>query len=487
MLPIGLAIALLLALIICGVLPFYRSALGFLLGILVTLLVVIHCIQQNEPEVYVLAVILFLLTMTATAFSPRREYGSWPRILARWILTISLVIIVTIISYLVLGYGGSFGLFFAVMLISAIIGAVVTNELARSTFIITTIGSSMRQNLPLPLALEMAAGGRNDKRAFILRNIKKWLIEGYSLNESLKRGYPRCPAYVTALVAAGERIGQVPQAIAALEQDLTAKAYKNKKVRHIPAFYPPLVLLMIFIVTAFLLVFIIPKFFQLIKDMSEGGMRIPASMNILVQISQFFRSTTAGAVGLIIAVLALIIAVIYIRVKTRPRRPEKPYLVSRFGDFLKWHLPFFGFYEWTTAMQRVTGMLKLSLKAGCTVNEAISNTVGMDVNYCFQKNLKTWLKKVEQGGDIGQSAGQCGMGSGITWAFCDLSNHSNTLTILDTLETSYRWAYSRAAGAARAIIGPCETICLGLMVGFIMYAVISTMVAVINATASFVP
>jgi len=178
---------------------------------------------------------------------------------------------------------------------------------------------------------------------------------------------------------------------------------------------------------------------------------------------------------------------VYIRVRSRPRRPEKPYLISRVGDFIKWHLPFVRFYEWSRAMQRVTGMLRLSLNAGCTVNEAIKNTLQLDVNECFRKNLKQWLAMVERGEDIGQSAGQCGLGSGITWAFCEIDNHRNTLEILDTLETSYRWAYSRAASLARFIIGPCETVTLGLIVGFVMYAIFAPMVAIIIAIGSFIP
>jgi type II secretory pathway component PulF len=69
-----------------------------------------------------------------------------------------------------------------------------------------------------------------------------------------------------------------------------------------------------------------------------------------------------------------------------------------------------------------------------------------------------------------------------------MQNHSNTLDILETLESSYRWGYSRAAAMVRFIIGPCETLCLGLMVGFIAYAIFAPILAVIYAmTDSIVP
>ena len=480
-------IVVLILLIICGLLPFYRPALGFITGIVFSVVFLVIGLVVDKIELAGVSPILFLLTVAVTAFTPKSEYASWPRKISRWILTICLLIIFSLIGLLIMSRGGSFGLLFVVMFISSVIGAMITSEMAKATFVITTIGSSMRQNLPLTMALEMTAAGRKDKRGEILRNIKKWLIEGYPLSEAMKRGYPRCPASVSTMVAAGEKIGQVPQAIAALEQDLVARAHKNKKVRHFPTLYPPLILFMIFIVVVFLMVIIMPKFQEILKYYLGENMHIPAAMNILMRISEFTRSNAAGVIGLLLAFLALFGGIIYIRVKTRPRRPQKPYIVSRIGDFIKWHIPFFRFYEWTNSMQRVAGMLRLSLTAGCTVNESITNTVELDVNNCFRKNLKRWLVKVEQGGDIGQSAGQCGLGSGIIWAFTDSSNHGNTLAVLDTLETSYRWAYSRAAGLVWAIIGPCETICLGFMVGFILYAVFSTMIAITTAVGSFVP
>jgi type II secretory pathway component PulF len=283
------------------------------------------------------------------------------------------------------------------------------------------------------------------------------------------------------MVAAGERIGQVPQAIGALEQDLVLKANTSKKVRHIPLLYPPLVLLVMFVVVLMLMTFIIPKYQSVLMEMVEG--KLPAATIALISIAEFFTKGFGSLIILLSGLLLLVCGIIYIRVRSRPRRVEKPYLISRIGDFLKWHLPFIRWYAWCCAMQRVAGMLRLSLNAGCTVNEAIANALRLDINECFRREVKNWLAMVERGDDIGLSARQCGMGSAMAWAFADVHNHRNTLDILETLETSYRWGYSRAATLARFIIGPCETICLGLMVGFIAYAMFSPIVTIIYATA----
>jgi type II secretory pathway component PulF len=240
-----------------------------------------------------------------------------------------------------------------------------------------------------------------------------------------------------------------------------------------------------FIVVLFIMTFIMPKFQEVLKEMGDGT-PLPAATIILLRIVDFIRRDLGWVLGLLFILGFLIGGVVYVRIKARPRRPDKPYLTSSIGDFIKWHLPFLRWYEWNRAMQRIAGTLRLSLNAGCTVNEAIANTLRLDFNGCFKKNLKSWLEKVERGDDIGKSARQCGMGSAMAWAFADLHNHSNTIDILDTLESAYRWGYNRAATLARFIIGPCETICLGLMVGFIVYAIFSALVAFIYTTANSV-
>ncbi|MGA2322552.1 MAG: type II secretion system F family protein [Sedimentisphaerales bacterium] len=479
---IGLAIVLMVA---SGALAFYRPGLGFVTGIILSVAMAVFGAAFELVEIFGAAFFVFFTTLLIIAFGPRRDDSQWPKTWAGRILLACFLILFTMGAFVSLGTWGGFGLVFVQLFIWAVIGAFATSELARSSYVITTIGASMRQNLPLPMVLEMAAVGQDYKRAGILRNIKKWLVEGYSLSESLRRGYPKCPGYVTAMVAAGERIGQIPQAIGALEQDLVAKASTSKKIRHTPTFYPPIVLLFIVIQVFLIMVFIMPKFREVLMEIG-GDAQFPAATKTLVTIADFFTKGPGSWFGLGLALLVLVWGVVYIRVRSRPRRVEKPYRISRICDFLKWHLPFIRGYEWCIAMQRIAGLLRLSLNAGCTVNEAIANTLRLDINECFKRGLKEWLARVERGDDIGQSAQQCGMGSAMAWAFADVHNHRNTLDILETLETSYRWGYSRAAALARFIIGPCETLCLGLMVGFIMYAIFASIVAVIYVTASSV-
>jgi hypothetical protein len=106
----------------------------------------------------------------------------------------------------------------------------------------------------------MRAAGRTDKRSRILSNIKKWLVEGYWLSESIKRGYPRCPGYALAMIAAAERIDQLPLAVESLEADMIARARERRKLRPVHPFYPVILMLFVFFmvwVTAIALVGVI--------------------------------------------------------------------------------------------------------------------------------------------------------------------------------------------------------------------------------------
>ena len=189
---------------------------------------------------------------------------------------------------------------------------------------------------------------------------------------------------------------------------------------------------------------------------------------------------------IVFAIIVFVVVPIWLRTKFRPRRPQRPYLTSRTGDFIKWHLPVLHWFEKNYSMVQTVEILRLSLNTGCTVNEAISNTLGLDVNSRFRKRLRKWLAKVEAGGNIAASARQSRLGSALAWAFDDKVNQGNTLAILETLESFYRSNYSYAANMARFIMGPCIVIIMGVIVGFIVYAIFSPLVAVINHLAGLV-
>jgi type II secretory pathway component PulF len=138
------------------------------------------------------------------------------------------------------------------------------------------------------------------------------------------------------------------------------------------------------------------------------------------------------------------------------------------------------------SMVQVLELIRLSLNAGYTVDDTIENTLELDVNNCFRKRLNNWLKRVKRGDNISTAVRKSKLGSALAWAFDEQANQSNTLSILETLESFYRTNYSYYVNLARFIMWPCLTLIMGAMVGFVVYAIFSPGIMVINSLAGHV-
>ena len=442
--------------------------------------------SADDSGAMIIAPLIFFATVIAVSIS-RREPGTekWPQICAKWILIIFLFLLLIVTAGFVFGPLGVAGLIFFILFMSSIIAYTLTSRHAVATYVISTIGSSMRQNLPLPMALESAAGGRADSRSIILQRIQKWLVQGYSLSESIKRGYPKCPGHAVAMITAAERIDQLPLAISAIEADMVTKADNRRRINPVHPLYPVIVIVFTFFILLSVVTFVIPQFKSVLEEM-VGGSTLPFATRLLMGIVRFIRFEYGWLIWLAFALTILVVIPVSIRVRFRPRRPEKPYLLSRIGDFIKWHLPILHWFEKNYSMVQVVELLRLSLNAGYTVDDTIKNTLELDVNNCFRKRLKEWLEKVKRGDNIATAVRESKLGSALAWAFDEQVNQGNTLSILETLESFYRSNYSYYVNLARFIMWPCVTLIMGVMVGFVVYAIFSPSIAVIKSLAGLV-
>jgi type II secretory pathway component PulF len=429
------------------------------------------------------AIAIFLITPIVVALSrPDSESSRWPQRIARLLLITFGIIALVIIDILSVAEGVQFA-FLTFILTLVIIPVSVIDYRRRSpraiaVCVLSTIGSSMRQNLPLPMALESAASGRTDRCSRTLQNIKKWLVQGYSLSESIKRGYPKCPSYALAMIASAERFDQVPAAIKAIEADMAAKANERKILEPVHAFYPVAVMSFMLFILFGLMKLVIPQFKNVLDEMFEEN--LPAVTQCLFAITNTVAYGIPPLSSILFGLIVLVVVLVWLRVRFRPRRPHKPYLISRIRDFITWHLPILHWFEKNRAMVQVVEILRLSLNAGCTIDAAIANTLDLDVNDRFRRRLQEWLERVKRGDNISVAAGESSLGNTLVWAFDDQVNRGNTPTILEMLESFYRLNYSYRVNLARFIMWPCVVIAMGATVGFVVYGVYSPVVAIIR-------
>ena len=443
-------------------------------------LILFGVVDENTAVVVIAPGIFIITIITVLLSKPEPGDEQWPHVFAKGILILFVFLLLSVTLGVAFGPLGVSGIVFFALLIGSIIAYALTSRLATDTYVISTIGSIMRQNLPLSMALESAAGGRADKRSRILNQIQKWLVQGYSLSESIKRGYPKCPGYAVAMIAVAERINQLPLAIQAIEADMLTKADERRKIRPVHPLYPVILMVFMFFMLLGVMTFVIPSYQTALAEMFEGPM-LPAATRFLIGITSFVLFEFAWVTWPLLILLVIAIIPISIYIKFRPRRPHHPYLFSRMGDFIKWHLPVLHNFEKNYSLVQVVELLRLSLNAGCSVNDAIKNTLDLDVNNRFRKRLQRWLEKVEKGDNIAMAIRKSRLGSPLAWAFDEKVNQGNTLMILETLESFYRSNYSYYVNLARFIMWPCLILVMGAIVGFVVYAIFSPSILIIEA------
>jgi len=465
-------------------LGFKEPAIALVTSPVVALTIFVAGIADDSAAM-IIAPFIFFATVIAVSISKREpETERWPQILAKWILVIFIFLLISVIIGLIFGSAGVIGSIFFILFISSVIAFFVTSRYATAAYIISTIGASMRQNLPLPMALESAAGGRSDKRSMILQRIKKWLVQGYSLSESIKRGYPKCPGHAVAMITAAERINQLPLAISSIEADIATKADESRRIRPVHPFYPLIVIGITFFILMSVMKFVVPQFKSVLEEMIGG--KLPVATEVVMGIARFISYDFGWLLWWLLMFIILVGVPFAISIRFRPRRPEKPYLLSRIGDYIKWHLPLLHWFEKNYSMVQVVELLRLSLNAGHTVDDTIENTLGLDVNNCFRKRLKEWLERVKRGDNISTAVRESKLGSALAWAFDEQVNQGNTLSILEALESFYRSNYSYYVNLARFIMWPCLILIMGCIVGFVIYAIFSPGIVVIKSLTEHV-
>ncbi len=387
--------------------------------------------------------------------------------------TLFYILVIGVYLFIGLAVFGPYGFFLLAMAAMMVVRYNLISRDTTTTHVFSTIGASMRQNLPLAAALESAAGGQNGKRRRIMQRISHWLTEGYPLSKSLRRGYPKCPGYALAMITEAEKIQQVPQAVAGIEAQLSEKSREARKFQPVNLAYPVVLILVVFSFMGGMMVFVLPEFESIYKDL---GQPLPAiTRGVFLLSNEYF--------SLLFAVLAILILVVVpsaLYLKFRPRRPERAYAVSRIGDFFKWHFPVLRWFERNFSLLQTVSFLRLSINAGSTVDQAIAGAAELDANACYRRRLRRWLDQVQGGQDVAEAARKNRVGSTLVWAFDQKVNQGNTPAILQSLESFYRSHYSYITNLARYIFWPCVTIVMGLLVGLVVYAMFVPLIGMIH-------
>ncbi|MFU8878420.1 MAG: type II secretion system F family protein, partial [Wenzhouxiangellaceae bacterium] len=233
------------------------------------------------------------------------------------------------------------------------------------------LATMLQAGIPLVQAFDIVATGHeNPGMQKLLSAIKVDLESGTTLAEALAKHPLYFDKLFINLVHSGEQSGALEtllDKIATYKEKTEAIKKKIKKALT----YPAAILVVAVIVTAVLLVFVIPQF----EDLFRGfGADLPAFTQVVVDLSRFVRS---NGVFIILALVAAAMTFGYFKKRSR-----------KFNEFLDRALlktPVIGGIIRKAAIARFTRTLSTMFAAGVPLVEALESVAGATGNIVYEK------------------------------------------------------------------------------------------------------
>lgn len=241
-----------------------------------------------------------------------------------------------------------------------------------------TAGLSLVESIETLLEKEQDASNRK-----IIQNILARLYEGVTFSQALEE-YPEAfpPLYI-ATIRASERTGDLPEALTRFISYQTQMDFVRKKLIG-ASIYPVLLLVVGFLVSIFLLVFVVPKFSAIYDDM---GSDLPWLSLLLIKWGHFVDER-----GWELAIVTGVIVTTIIYSVTRPAFRAN---VLR----LLWRIPAVGEHMRVYQLARFYKTLGMLLRGGIPITQALEMVSGLLQTH-FRPKVAAAAKHIREGKTI---------------------------------------------------------------------------------------
>ena len=279
---------------------------------------------------------------------------------------------------------------------------------------------------------------------------------GTDLSAALGR-HPRAFAdiYVN-MIRAGEASGQLDTILVRLAEYMEASESLKRKIKSAMT-YPVISLCMIFGITGFLLIFIIPRFKKIFDDM---GVELPLPTKIVLAISAFL--THSWWIGLLVFG-AVVVGIIQFK-----KTPKGRYV----WDSLMLKMPVFGGLNQKVAVSRFARTFATLLRSGVAILGAldiVSSTAG---NAVLEEAVNASREAIRQGETLAKPLADCPIFPPMVVRMIQVGERSGALeTLLEKISEFYDEQVDATVDALTSLIEPLMIGVMGFIVGGIVLSV----------------
>ncbi len=294
------------------------------------------------------------------------------------------------------------------------------------------------------------------------REVVSGLVEaiegGRSLSQALAE-YPEVFGKVfVSLVRSGEQTGKLPAVLKSLTESLKWEdelAAQTKKLLMYPAFVGTIVLL----VTFFLMIYLVPQMTGFIRNM---GQQIPLQTRILIEVSNFFVNFWWAIVA------APFVAWFGLKLAARSY-PAVEYAIDRY----KISLPLVGPILRKIILSRFASSFAMMYASGITVLDAIRSSEEIVGNKPLENALHTAGQQIAEGKNLTAAFQEAELFPPLVIRMLKIGENTGGLdTALLNVSYFYNREVKEGIGKLQAMIEPALTLVLGLILGWVMLAVL---------------
>jgi len=319
------------------------------------------------------------------------------------------------------------------------------------------LATMMSAGIPLVQSFDIVgAGHENPAMQKLILAIKGDVEGGTSLADALAKHPLHFDDLFVSLVAAGEQAGALEtllDKIATYKEKTEAIKKKIKKA----LFYPAAVVIVAVVVTAILMIYVIPEFESLFKGF---GADLPAFTMFVINISKFVQST-----GWLL-LLGFVAAVIgFMQAKKRNRG------VQHFVDRALLRIPIVGMILNKSAIARYARTLSTTFAAGVPLVEALDSVAGATGNIVYETAVRKMRDEVATGQRLQRAMENTDLFPNMVNQMIAVGEESGSLDAMSAkVADFYEEEVDNAVDSMSSLLEPLIMAILGVLVGGLVIA-----------------
>ncbi len=314
------------------------------------------------------------------------------------------------------------------------------------------MATMMKSGVPIVSSLEIIGGGhKNPRMKKMVDTIRTDIEGGSSLYEAISRHPVQFDELYRNLVRAGEGAGvleTVLDTIANYKENIEALKSKIKKA----LFYPAMVMAVALIVSAILLLFVVPQFEEVFAGF---GAELPAFTQMIVNMSRFMTSWWW-------LILIVLVGLIVSSVMAYKRSPKMQHAMDRF--ILK--VPVIGQIMHNSSIARFARTTAVTFKAGVPLVEALGIVAGATGNKIYEEAVLRMRDDVSVGYPVNMAMKQVNIFPHMVVQMTAIGEEAGALdTMLFKVAEYFEQEVNNAVDALSSLLEPMIMVFIGTVVG----------------------